>query len=205
MCAGAPREQESRPAPTGLQLIAGFAEAGLRHVQHKVATFIDPLGHQSVQIGLETLCQTTSILKTVNKLEVDLNRNCVIIGNAIARTFHEVQHEGALVRQAVTDVLERHQDQISKAFDDQKKMLNLIQIEQKHQADSIALAIQLIAQADSNNQYRYEESKRVKLEKKIAWVFEKLQELQQAVQNPGALPARFQYAQHLATWCLYYL
>ena len=164
----------------------------MRHVQYKLATVFDPLGHQSVQIGLKTFCQNTSILKTVNQLEVDLNRNSLVLGSAIARTFHEVQHEGAVVRQAVTDILERHQAQISIAFEDQKAMLNLIQIEQKYQSDSIALAIQLIAQADSNNQYRYEEAKRVALQKKIDWVFEKLQDLQQDLQNPGAPPAPLQ-------------
>lgn len=145
------------------------------------------MGHQALQIGLQTLCQTTNVLKVVHALDArvqSLSSEAVHLGQ-------QVQKEAAVTRIAVADLLNRHGMHVSKALEDQLTVLKLIQSGQQSQAmqaNSIAfVTFQLIAQVDRNIQYAFAENKRQKLEVALSLVCKSLQDLRQVVQMQGIL------------------
>lgn len=151
----------------------------------KAAAVFDPMGYQALQIGLQTLCQTTNVLKVVRALDKKIqnpNSEAVKLGQ-------QVQKEAALTRTAVAELLNRQAMHISKAFEDQTSVLKLIQSGQQlqaMQANSIAyVTFQLIAQVDRNIQYAFAEVSRKELEGALDGVCGCLKDLQRVVQMPG--------------------
>lgn len=160
---------------------------GLAYSLTKAAAVFDPMGHQALQIGLQTLCQTTNVLKVVHALDErvqSLSSEAVNLGQ-------QVQTKAAVTRTAVADLLNRQGMHVSKAFEDQLSVLKLIQSGQQSQAmqanSIVYVTFQLIAQVDRNIQYAFAENKRQNLEVALSLVCACLQDLRRVVLMPGIL------------------
>lgn len=182
MCAGAPRESAVEDI-TSKKLKSGLAESMLAYAQYKAARIFDPMGYQALQVGLQTLGQTTHILHTVHTIEMAADKT----QQQLLSVSQQVQQEGALTRQTLTNLFKTQGDQIGQAFNDQLNMLKLIQSEQQSQTahfDSTAQAIlQLIAQSNRDLQHAFAERDRKKLEVALGMVHQFLRNVREDVQE----------------------